>query len=161
VRERRQDLGLTQEQLGRRVGEGVRQSEISRLEKGIVSMPHPDRLIALTRALEVPLGELLLHTGMIEAYHRSQFDDVAGPTTSEDHAVQDAIGDLSDLLVDLAEGRARLAEGRTGLTDADYMMQQAEMVISSVLKTLNRNPYSEVRPPIGLVKRWETTAMSA
>jgi hypothetical protein len=40
-------------------------------------------------------------------------------------------------------------------------MQHAEMVISSVLRTLNRNPYSEVRPPIGLVKRWETTAMSA
>jgi transcriptional regulator with XRE-family HTH domain len=56
IRERRQDLGLTQEQLGDRVGEGVRRSEISRLEKGAVSMPHSKRLIALAQALDVPLG---------------------------------------------------------------------------------------------------------
>lgn len=88
--------GAYQEQLGRRVGEGVRLSKISRLEKGIVTLPHLDRLIALARALEVSLGELLLHTGMIEAYHRAQRDSLASPTTWDDPVVQDAIGDLSD-----------------------------------------------------------------
>jgi transcriptional regulator with XRE-family HTH domain len=153
IRERRQDLGLTQEQLGERVGDGVRQSEISRLEKGTVSMPHPDRLIALARALDVPFGELLLRTGLIEAYQRDQIDRLASQLLSENSAIHSAIEDLSKVLTVLAEGRADVLE-------ADRKMAQAELMILSVLTRLKRDAYSDIRTPIGAIKRWETTGLT-
>ncbi len=39
IRERRKQLGLTQEQLAERVADGVRQSEVSRLEVYILKLP--------------------------------------------------------------------------------------------------------------------------
>lgn len=61
------ELGLTQEALAERVGEAVRQSEISRLELGYVSLPRRSRLEAIARALEVTPGYLLVASGWIEA----------------------------------------------------------------------------------------------
>jgi transcriptional regulator with XRE-family HTH domain len=152
IRERRQDLGLTQQQLGERVGEGIGQSEISRLEMGTVSTPRPKRLIALAKALDVPFGELLLRTGLIEAYQRDQVDSLASQLLSEDPAVHAIIGDLSNVLTVLAEGRADSSE-------ADRKMAQAELMILSVLTRLKRNGYSDIRTPIGVIKRWETTGL--
>jgi transcriptional regulator with XRE-family HTH domain len=154
IRERRQDLGLTQEQLGERVGEGVRQSEISRLEKGTLSMPHSDHLIALARALDVPFGELMMRTDLIEAYQRDQLDSLSSQLSSDDPAVHAAMGDLSDMLAALQEGRASLSE-------ADRRMEQAELMVLSVLTRLKRNAYNDIRPPIGVITHWEITGLSA
>jgi transcriptional regulator with XRE-family HTH domain len=159
VRERRQDLGLTQEQLGERVGEGVRQSEISRLEKGTVSLPHPNRLVSLARALEVPLGDLLLHAGLIEAYQRAHFDTTDATVASGDPAVKTVVGGLAEVLTVLAEGRARLADGPANLAEADRLIEQAELMILSVLTRLEPRGYTDIRPPIGVVKHWETTGL--
>jgi len=63
IRERRQDLGLTQEELAERIGESMRQAEISRLEHDRISLPRRDRLESIAAALEVSLGELLVRTG--------------------------------------------------------------------------------------------------
>lgn len=48
IRKRRVELGLTQEQLADRVGDTMRQSEMSRLESDRVSLPRRDRLESLT-----------------------------------------------------------------------------------------------------------------
>lgn len=48
IRKRRVELGLTQEQLADRVGDTMRQSEMSRLERDRVSLPRRDRLESLT-----------------------------------------------------------------------------------------------------------------
>lgn len=48
IRKRRVELGLTQEQLADRVGDTMRQSEMSRLERDRVSLPSRDRLESLT-----------------------------------------------------------------------------------------------------------------
>jgi transcriptional regulator with XRE-family HTH domain len=66
IRHRRVELGLTQEELAERVGENVRQSEISRLERDYVALPRRSRLEALARALEVSPGYLLVHSGWLE-----------------------------------------------------------------------------------------------
>jgi hypothetical protein len=63
IRARRQALGLTQEALAARVGDGVRQSDISRLERDKITLPHPARVRALARALEMAPGELLTRSG--------------------------------------------------------------------------------------------------
>jgi transcriptional regulator with XRE-family HTH domain len=65
VRERRIELGLTQEELAERVGESIRQSDISRMEHDHVLLPRRDRLEALAAALEVSPGHLLMHSGWI------------------------------------------------------------------------------------------------
>ncbi len=63
IRERRMELNLTQEELAERVGEGVRQSEISRLERNRVALPRRHRMEALAVALEIPVGVLLARSG--------------------------------------------------------------------------------------------------
>lgn len=63
IRTRRRDLGLTQEQLAERIGGGVRQAEISRLESDRVTLPRQERLKRIAAALELPIGELLARAG--------------------------------------------------------------------------------------------------
>jgi transcriptional regulator with XRE-family HTH domain len=66
IRMRRIALGLSQEQLAERMSDivhYVRQSEISRLELDKVTLPRRDRLVALGRALNVPVGVLLALSG--------------------------------------------------------------------------------------------------
>ena len=63
IRERRMELNLTQEELAERVGEGVRQSEISRLERNRVTLPRRHRMEEIALALEIPVGVLLARSG--------------------------------------------------------------------------------------------------
>jgi transcriptional regulator with XRE-family HTH domain len=60
IRARRIALILTQEQLADRIG--VRQSDVSRPERGCVELPRRQRLEAIATALEMPVGELLLQS---------------------------------------------------------------------------------------------------
>jgi transcriptional regulator with XRE-family HTH domain len=66
IQERRRALGMTQEELAERVGGNVRQSDISRLERGHVALPRRSRLDALARALDVTPGYLLMRSGWLE-----------------------------------------------------------------------------------------------
>ena len=63
VRNRRIALGLTQEELAIRIGEGTRQADISRFENSGVSLPHPKRLEQLAAVLDLPLSDLLARSG--------------------------------------------------------------------------------------------------
>ena len=63
IRQRRIEMGLTQEQLADRIGLGTRQADISRLERGRVGLPRRERLERIAAALELPLGELLVRSG--------------------------------------------------------------------------------------------------
>lgn len=63
IRERRIELGLTQEQLAERIGDSVRQSEISRLERDHITLPRRSRLELIAGALDLPVGVLLAHSG--------------------------------------------------------------------------------------------------
>lgn len=62
IRDHRRHHGLTQEAFAALLGEGVRQSEVSRLERGFVSQPHPSRLQCIARILDIPVGKLLMLT---------------------------------------------------------------------------------------------------
>jgi len=63
IRSRRQQLGLTQEELAARIGGGVRQAEVSRLESDRVSLPRRQRLERISAALGVTIGDLLAGAG--------------------------------------------------------------------------------------------------
>ncbi|MFN8592591.1 MAG: helix-turn-helix domain-containing protein [Thermomicrobiales bacterium] len=67
IKARRLALGLSQEALAERVvkqGDGAfRQSDVSRLERGKVALPHRDRLRHIAAALGISPGELLASSG--------------------------------------------------------------------------------------------------
>ena len=63
IRLRRIELGLTQAQLAERIGGGVRQTEVSRLECDRVTLPRRERLGRIAAALDLPLGDLLARSG--------------------------------------------------------------------------------------------------
>jgi transcriptional regulator with XRE-family HTH domain len=69
-------LGLTQEELAERIGCGVRQADISRLERGRVVLPRRDRLERIASALELTPGELLVRSGWAGA---DRHLDASGP----------------------------------------------------------------------------------
>ena len=67
IRARREELGLTQEQLAERIGENARQADISRLEHDGVTLPRRERLEGLAAALDLDLGVLLSRSGWVGA----------------------------------------------------------------------------------------------
>jgi transcriptional regulator with XRE-family HTH domain len=68
-------LGLTQEDLAARASElgddPIRQSDISRIERGTVRMPRLSRLETLATALETDLGSLLVSAGWLSPVRAS------------------------------------------------------------------------------------------
>jgi len=81
IKARRLELGLSQEGLAERAsgpGEEVRQSDVSRLERGRVALPRRARLARIAAALDLSLGELLARSGWAGA--EAAFpDEAAGP----------------------------------------------------------------------------------
>jgi transcriptional regulator with XRE-family HTH domain len=53
IRHRRLQLGFSQQELAARAGHGIRQHDISRIERGAVTLPRWERLVALAAALEL------------------------------------------------------------------------------------------------------------
>ncbi len=106
IRERRMDLGLTQEQLAERVGEGVRQAEISRLEQDRVTLPRRSRMEAIAAALDVSVGDLLVTTGWIDAEHVPAVSPVQDIPHGPAQVLEDAAAMLSnakDLIAQTAD----------------------------------------------------------
>jgi len=96
------ELGLTQEELAERVGDAVRQAEISRLEHDKVSLPRRPRLEQLAKALDLPIGLLLSSSGWVGAEHieAEDSDGTAALAAREEHLetlnadLQETIGEL-------------------------------------------------------------------
>jgi transcriptional regulator with XRE-family HTH domain len=78
IRQRRMELGMTQEDLAELIGDSMRQPEISRLERDEVGLPRRYRLEAIANALDLPIGELLVRSGWTGAGSIDDGDDEAG-----------------------------------------------------------------------------------
>lgn len=67
IKARRLELGWSQEELAERVAAhgdpAFRQSDVSRLERGKVGLPHRDRLARIAAVLDLTPGELLARSG--------------------------------------------------------------------------------------------------
>jgi transcriptional regulator with XRE-family HTH domain len=87
VRARRLELGLTQEQLAEKIGGQVTQADVSRLERGRVGLPRRPRLESIARALDLPVGELLLRSGWAGAEQVQTFGHAPEPSDPLPHAV--------------------------------------------------------------------------
>lgn len=63
IRLRRLELGMSQEELAERIGPDVRQSDVSRLERGKILFPRLERLNQIASALGMSIGALLIEAG--------------------------------------------------------------------------------------------------
>lgn len=76
IRDRRLELGLTQEQLAELIADGVGQVDVSRMERDQITLPRRPRLEAIAGALNLPIGALLMRSGWVEATRRPAVDAV-------------------------------------------------------------------------------------
>lgn len=95
IRARRLAMGLTQEQLAEKVGDSVRQSDISRMEKDGVEFPRRERLDAIAAALDVTLGDLLISTGWLEVEHAQMIEQIKDDEEPDPDILDDAMAVLS------------------------------------------------------------------
>jgi len=95
IRTNRLAMGLTQEQLAERVGEPLRQSDISRLEKDGIEFPRRERLDAIATALSVTLGDLLISTGWLEIEHAQMLEQIKDDEEPDPDVLDDAMAVLS------------------------------------------------------------------
>ena len=75
IRQRRKELGMTQEELGDQ--SGINQSQVSHLERGSIRMPSLELLRRLADALNLPAGYLLELAHFPGAFRRGWPDYIA------------------------------------------------------------------------------------
>lgn len=142
IRQRRMAMGLTQEELAERVGENVRQSDISRLERDYVGLPRRARLEALARALDLSLGELLLRSGWITAgsdlQDQETISSAFGPVPGADaRAAEPEPDDDADLFPadepgDAGHLREAIAQAREVTLHTRAIIRKSEETMESV-----------------------------
>lgn len=118
IRARRLTLGMTQEQLAERVGVGVRQADISRLEGDKIDLPRRDRMEAIASALGVTLGDLLIATGWLEIEHAAMIEQINDDTEPDPDVLADAM--------------AVLAASKELVINAAQMLDRAETHVASI-----------------------------
>lgn len=131
IRDRRRDLGWTQEELGARIGHGVAQSEISRLERDKIMLPRRERLERIASALELPLGTLLARSGWAGA---EQLIDNA-PAAAEPR-----LGDARSARLATSSGRLRalIERSRELENQTEALLRRTEQTTSSWERSLQR-----------------------
>ncbi len=159
IRERRMELGLTQEELAERVSEGVRQSEISRLEHDRVTLPRRARLEQIAAALDVSMGDLMVRTGWMDEENRSSLSD----DPSEQNGLHS--GDLPGLNDPVAISAQSLEAAMEALSTTQdlvahtaVMLDEAERTVATALCSL-KNERGPVKSRVGVIRQWETSTV--
>jgi transcriptional regulator with XRE-family HTH domain len=145
IRDRRQELGLTQEQLAERIGETVRQAEVSRLEGDRISLPHRRRMEQLAAALEVSLGELLVRSGWMkegDALPERELERDSDPMSWQGPVPED-IDDME--LPELVAMLERIGDAQDQLTAASITLEAARKKVTAEMQ----EELGEVRPADG------------
>jgi transcriptional regulator with XRE-family HTH domain len=138
ILQRRTELGLTQAALAERVATcgdwGFRQSDISRLERGIVTLPHFTRMRSLAAALELPVGELLSQSGWTGA--EGAFSSHDRQPSEQNHAGPEETSDKQE---------PQSSQPATGSDDIQQLRQEIVRLRETVEKlqeTLTANSVS-------------------
>jgi transcriptional regulator with XRE-family HTH domain len=155
IRERRQELGLTQEQLAERIGDTVRQAEVSRLENDRISLPRRDRLRAIANALEVSVGELLIRTGWMDEEADLDALEAAAGLGASDAVVEPPDPNAAAELVSVKAALAAALEMLDRTSDALEQTQEALDSLQQLVEE-SRQPRGEVHTRIGVMDDWES-----
>jgi transcriptional regulator with XRE-family HTH domain len=154
IRDRRRDLGLTQEQLAQRIGGGVRQAEVSRLESDRVTLPRRARLERIAAALELPIGELLASAGWSgadAAFARRE------PVSSlpERPLVSAGAADSSQTLVAI-DPLALVRRLRVAIAEAEQTSAESKTIRASIAAIHRDRAQKSVDTPSGRLQRTRT-----
>jgi two-component system alkaline phosphatase synthesis response regulator PhoP len=98
IRLRRLDLGMSQEELAERIGPDVRQSDVSRLERGKILFPRLERLNQIASALGMSVGALLIEAGWFTDEESQHAELLIGP--GADSAVPIIVADDEPISLD-------------------------------------------------------------
>lgn len=131
IRDRRRELGWTQEGLAARVDHGVAQSDVSRLERGKIMLPRRQRLERIAAALELPLGVLLARSGWAGA-ERLIVDEPVAAATGLGEARPERLATSSGRL------RALIARSRELEHQTEALLRQTELTATSWERSLQR-----------------------
>jgi transcriptional regulator with XRE-family HTH domain len=143
LRERRMELGLSQEELAERIGGSASQAEISRLERGHVMLPRRGRMEALAEALEVTLGSLLVRSGWLTEGEEDDLD--ALPRTEESLAR----AEVAKIAVELHDLREFLL---TSLGQVSQLEESLQRIVAPTVR-------SEIHLPAGVFDDWESSTV--
>jgi transcriptional regulator with XRE-family HTH domain len=132
IRQRRMEMGLTQEALAELVGDGVGQAEISRLEHDRIALPRRGRLEQIAQALDLPLGTLLARSGWAGA--EEELGESPAPTPSP-AALAKADIHGPDEASTLHEEMAMLVDARIRARD---VVRETETMIRESRETMSR-----------------------
>lgn len=152
IRERRRSLGLTQEQLAERVGEGVRQSDISRLEQNRILLPRRERLERIAVSLDLSIGDLMVLTGWMADEHRSSLDDDVSDAADDGAQVSQEV---------LAAAMEALETAKSMMSETAGLLDAAERNLARVMGTTNTSASSPglSNPHLGIIKSAESSAI--
>jgi len=137
------ELGFTQEELAERIGDGVRQAEVSRLERDRVSLPRRARLEEIARALKLPVGMLLARSGWVGADRELERIDnpplaaEPPPFEPEPRAARGALPSRT-LIPMPASRRADSVELHQAISRAEALIEENRAIMEKVQRSVDR-----------------------
>jgi transcriptional regulator with XRE-family HTH domain len=145
IRSRRTELALTQEELAERIGEGVRQAEVSRLERDRIGLPRRARLERIATALELPLGELLARSGWAGAdtVEWAPHSHVIAPMAKAQNSPDPAIEQSTDLAA-TSHLSAMIEQARETINRTHELLSRSDQMYDLVCRSVYRIPLTEV-----------------
>jgi transcriptional regulator with XRE-family HTH domain len=138
IKRRRRERGWSQEEFAARVASRgdwtFRQSDVSRLERGKVLLPHRERLTLIAAVLELPLGELLARSGWVGA--DTLFPAESAATTARGlsphgaEVPESTPGSLARPLEASSGWREVMAEARAALAESQAILARCKAMES-------------------------------
>jgi transcriptional regulator with XRE-family HTH domain len=134
VYDRRRALKLSQEQLADQIGGNFGQSDVSRIERGLVQQPRMTTMVRLATALEVSVGDLLIASGWFDsapvAVAPAPDPAPAGSfmqgMLTEINAELEAIGDLERRAASRSQELRRLIQGLKAPANGSHISLAAD-----------------------------------
>lgn len=87
IRLRRLERGMSQEELAEQIGPDVRQSDVSRLERGKILFPRMERLNQIASALGISIGTLLIEAGWFTDEESTRIEQTGHGERGHDSAI--------------------------------------------------------------------------
>lgn len=131
VRQRRVELGLSQVQLAERMGGETQQSDISRIERGLLPWPRPQLLQSLAAALYMTVLELITRSGWMTQEELERYQGTPVATVDKPLVVfgQFEVGDDAPIREALSPKRYRILTAFDGTTLLETVRATAPAVV--------------------------------
>ncbi len=131
VRQRRLELGLSQVELAERMGGEIQQSDISRIERGLLPWPRPQLLQSLAAALYMDVLELITRAGWMTPEELERYQGTSLATREKPLVVfgQRDFGDDALIREALSPARFRILTTFDGTTLLETVRTNAPAVV--------------------------------